>query len=151
MKKLIYLFLVLGLFACSSDSDDDESPNFFLDYHNNSFFLLDASFICSTCEDDIIVGFSNTNNPVLLEGVGFDVNDSVDDNGCFYFPFNWMISNTENELQMEYFRYGNFDYEYDEIHFLSLDGGDVLIKFYDNNVLDQEFLMTPTSSLTCTF
>ena len=27
MKKLLYLFLVLGLFACSSDSADDDSDN----------------------------------------------------------------------------------------------------------------------------
>ena len=25
MKKLIYFFLVLGLFACSSDSDDEDN------------------------------------------------------------------------------------------------------------------------------
>ena len=141
MKKALYLFLVLGLFACSSDSEDEESQTF-LDYHNNSFFMLDGD------EDDAIVGFSNGNTPVLFEGVGFDVNDSVDDNGCFNFPYTWIISNTENELQISYFPNNQDDYDYDEFHFLSLDGGGVMFKFYDNNVLDQEFLMSPTSSLT---
>ena len=31
MKKLLYLFLVFGLFACSSDSDEDDSNPVYLD------------------------------------------------------------------------------------------------------------------------
>ena len=54
MKKLLLLFLVFGLFACSSDSDDDDSNPVY----------LDANGVTIKARDWAVVGDSGTINGI---------------------------------------------------------------------------------------
>ena len=68
MKKLLYLFLVLGLFACSSDSADDDS--------NNSAILgtWRSVWTCECISDDCELHVGNDDDDAIGCDYGDDCN-----------------------------------------------------------------------------
>ena len=84
MKKLIYLFLVLGLFACSDESVDDDSDNAnqnFLEKYNNVVFnnngdndwnkIWFSSDRLGLYHTDYCLPFINTEGPLSLSSNDF--------------------------------------------------------------------------------
>ena len=63
MKKLFYLFLVLGLFACSSDSADEDDSN---------PVYLDSNGVTIKARDWAVVGDSGT-----INGITYTIVDSA--------------------------------------------------------------------------
>ena len=68
MKKLIYLFLVLGLFACSSDSENDNTNPI-----NENPVYLDSNGVTIKARDWAVVGDSG-----IIDGVEYIIVDEID-------------------------------------------------------------------------
>tara|TARA_S200000501_G_scaffold354082_1_gene374436 strand:- start:409 stop:963 length:555 start_codon:yes stop_codon:yes gene_type:complete len=102
MKKLLYLFLVLGLFACSSDSaDEDNEQNnnnnqeSFREFLNSNVFIREGL----SNEDNIEYPYENFIQFNLIDGLGSSwcetlLSTSPNLNGSSDEPWNEYISQT---------------------------------------------------------